>query len=155
MEVLGASFSNLQLAQQSYSLAQSDGNVCQPNVPATRSANLLIHPSALPVQTDKRTAPTANQTSGHSRENCSSAGCHHRDHTIINPPSTANDTAASLQVWLRWAYMSYVICPRMKFWTSKKGFTLTQLFLGEKGLICLCRARARSVEAGVIQGSLI
>lgn len=115
MEVLGASFSNLQLAQQSYSLAQSEGNVSQPNVPATRSANLLLHPSALPVQTDKRTAPqrqacvpqsglspsinmAANQTSGHSRENCSSAGCHHRDHTIINPPSTANDTAAGLQV---------------------------------------------------------
>lgn len=114
MEVLGASFSNLQLAQQSYSLAQSNGNFSQPNVPASCSVNLFPQPSTLPVQTDIRTAPqrqacvpqsgaspnpnmAADQTVRHSTENYSSPGCH-RDHTIINPPSTANDTAVGLQV---------------------------------------------------------
>lgn len=113
MEVLGASFSNLQLAQQSYSLAQSNSNFLQPNVPASRSDNLFPRPSTLPVQTDMRTAPqsqacipqsgvsantnmAADQAARHSTENYSSAG----NHTTINPPSAANDAAVSLQVWL-------------------------------------------------------
>lgn len=122
MEVLGASFSNLHLAQQSYSLAQSNVNFSQPNVPASHPAP---QPSTLPVQTYTTTAPqrqacvpqsgfshntnmSADQAAGHSTENYSLAGCHHRDHMIINSSSTANDTAFSHQVWLCWAFMSFV-----------------------------------------------
>ncbi|XP_071321560.1 ciliogenesis and planar polarity effector 1 [Trachinotus anak] len=51
MEVLGASFSNLQLAQQSSSLAQSNMNSSHPNVPSSYVANFIPQPNACPVQT--------------------------------------------------------------------------------------------------------
>lgn len=117
MEVLGASFSNLQLAHQSYSLAQSTVNVSQPNVPASHPASLSSQPSTLPAQNYLRTAPqrqacvhqsgfshktnmSAEQAARHSTENYS-PGCHHHhdpSQLPINPSSTANDTAISHQV---------------------------------------------------------
>ncbi|KAM8743852.1 ciliogenesis and planar polarity effector 1 isoform 3-T4 [Acanthopagrus schlegelii] len=51
MEVLGASFSNLQLAQQSSYLAQSNINSSHPRVPSSNANNFVPQPSALPIQT--------------------------------------------------------------------------------------------------------
>ncbi|XP_040914910.1 ciliogenesis and planar polarity effector 1 [Toxotes jaculatrix] len=51
MEVLGASFSNLQLAQQSSSLAQSNMDSSHPNVPSSYATSFIPRPNALPVQT--------------------------------------------------------------------------------------------------------
>lgn len=51
MEVLGASFSNLQLAQQNSSLAQSNMNSSHPNVSSSYATNFKSQPNALPVQT--------------------------------------------------------------------------------------------------------
>lgn len=50
-EVLRESFSNLQMAQQSFSLAQSNMNYSHPNVPPSNVTNVNPQPSALPVQT--------------------------------------------------------------------------------------------------------
>ncbi|XP_027137955.1 ciliogenesis and planar polarity effector 1 isoform X4 [Larimichthys crocea] len=57
MEVLGASFSNLQLAQQSSALAQSNMNSSHPNVPSSYAANFIPQPNALPIQTNISVAP--------------------------------------------------------------------------------------------------
>ncbi|XP_059214508.1 ciliogenesis and planar polarity effector 1 [Centropristis striata] len=62
MEVLGASFSNLQLAQQSSSLAQSIMSTSHPNVPSSLAANFIPQPNALPVQTTTSVPP---QTQSH------------------------------------------------------------------------------------------
>lgn len=112
MEVLGASYSNLQLAQQSYSLAQSNVNLSQPNVPASQPVSLFPQPSTLPVQTapqrqacgpqpgfSHRANVATNQAARHSTENLSSPGCHHPDHnqSSIYPPSTV-DAAVGHQV---------------------------------------------------------
>ncbi|XP_029372415.1 ciliogenesis and planar polarity effector 1 isoform X2 [Echeneis naucrates] len=51
MDVLGASFSHLQLAQQSCSLAQSNINSLPPNVPSSDVTTFVPRPNALPVQT--------------------------------------------------------------------------------------------------------
>eukprot|EP00064_Thunnus_orientalis_P007705 superscaffoldBa00000871_g7727 len=51
MEVLGESFSNLQLAQQNSSLAQSNMNSSHPNVPSSYPTNFTPQPNALLVQT--------------------------------------------------------------------------------------------------------
>ncbi|XP_056875211.1 ciliogenesis and planar polarity effector 1 isoform X3 [Takifugu flavidus] len=105
MEVLGASYSNLQLAQQSYSLSQSNVNISQPNVPASQPVSLFPQPSTLPVQTapqrqacgpqpgfSHKANMATNQAARHSTENLSSPGCHHPDHnqSSIYPPSTAD-----------------------------------------------------------------
>ncbi|XP_034751796.1 ciliogenesis and planar polarity effector 1 isoform X2 [Etheostoma cragini] len=50
-EVLGASFSNLQLAQQSSSLAQSNMNTSHPDVPSSHATDFIPQPEASPVQT--------------------------------------------------------------------------------------------------------
>lgn len=57
MEVLGASFSNLQLAQQSSSLAQSSINSSHPSVPSSYATNFIPQPNALPVQTTFSVTP--------------------------------------------------------------------------------------------------
>lgn len=57
MEVLGASFSNLQLAQQSSALAQSNMNSSHPNVPSSYTTNFITQPNVLPVQTAISAAP--------------------------------------------------------------------------------------------------
>ncbi|XP_068191690.1 ciliogenesis and planar polarity effector 1 [Antennarius striatus] len=57
MEVLGASFSNLHLAQQSSSLAQSNINYSQPNVPSSSASNSTPQPHVLPVQTNISVTP--------------------------------------------------------------------------------------------------
>ncbi|XP_033503413.2 ciliogenesis and planar polarity effector 1 isoform X1 [Epinephelus lanceolatus] len=50
MEVLGASFSNLQLAQQSSSMAQSNISTSQPHVPSSYVTNFIPQPNAnMPV----------------------------------------------------------------------------------------------------------
>ncbi|KAI3362297.1 hypothetical protein L3Q82_012605 [Scortum barcoo] len=56
-EVLGASFSNLQLAQQSSSLAQSNMNSSHPNVPSSCATNFIPPPNALPVQANISVPP--------------------------------------------------------------------------------------------------
>ncbi|XP_040012827.1 ciliogenesis and planar polarity effector 1 [Xiphias gladius] len=57
MEVLGASFSNLQLAQQSSSLAQSNMNSSHPTVSSSYVTNSIPPPNALPVQTTISVTP--------------------------------------------------------------------------------------------------
>lgn len=67
MEVLGASFSNLQLAQQRSSLVQSYMNSSHPNVPSSYATNVIPQPHALPVQTTISVTPrtqTCVQSSG-------------------------------------------------------------------------------------------
>ncbi|CAJ1070587.1 ciliogenesis and planar polarity effector 1 isoform X1 [Xyrichtys novacula] len=59
MEVLGASFSNLQLAQQSSSLTRPNMNSSHPNVPSSFATNFVQEPNAFPVQT---TIPLTPQT---------------------------------------------------------------------------------------------
>ncbi|CAK6959484.1 ciliogenesis and planar polarity effector 1 [Scomber scombrus] len=59
MEVLGESFSNLQLAQQNSSLAQSSTNPSHPNVPSSCAANFTPRQNALSAQS---TISRAHQT---------------------------------------------------------------------------------------------
>ncbi|XP_029300430.1 LOW QUALITY PROTEIN: ciliogenesis and planar polarity effector 1 [Cottoperca gobio] len=118
MDVLGASFSSLQLAQQSSSLAQSNMNSSHPNVPSSYATNFIPQPSALPVQT---TIPVPLQTQAHvpssgsnnlqfsqasaglfaeqpvmqSSGKTSPTGGQH--HTSRNLPSTANGAGVSYQ----------------------------------------------------------
>ncbi|KAM7392880.1 hypothetical protein PAMA_007814 [Pampus argenteus] len=72
MEVLGASFSNLQLAQQNSSLAQSNMNSSNPNVPSSyTNTNFMHQPNALPVQTTISGGPQT-QKCVPSSESCNS-----------------------------------------------------------------------------------
>nr|XP_020474269.1 protein JBTS17 isoform X2 [Monopterus albus] len=59
MEVIGASFSNLQLAQQSSPLVQFNMNSSHPNVPSSNAANYTPRTNALPVQTTISVTPQA------------------------------------------------------------------------------------------------
>ncbi|XP_060918031.1 ciliogenesis and planar polarity effector 1 [Labrus mixtus] len=61
MEVLGASFSNLQLAQQSSSLAQSNMNSSQLHVPSTNAPSFKPQLNAFPLQTN---IPMTPETQG-------------------------------------------------------------------------------------------
>ncbi|KAM3599738.1 uncharacterized protein V6R79_010631 [Siganus canaliculatus] len=61
MEVLGASFSNLQLAQQNVSLSQSNMNFSHPNVPS-----LFPQPHAAPVQPSLSVGPQIQASAGFS-----------------------------------------------------------------------------------------
>lgn len=123
MEVLGASFSNLQLAQQSYTLAQSNVNFSHPRMPSSHPASFYPQPSTVPVQNNissphQRQAGvpqersgnpvciSADQHPGQSSGYYSPTGCHHH-HTSINLQSTANDAGVSHQVWLKCSFMSY------------------------------------------------
>lgn len=63
MEVLGASFSSLQLAQQSSTLAQSNLNASHPHVPPSHVTNYIPQPNALPDQTTISVAPQTQSTS--------------------------------------------------------------------------------------------
>ncbi|XP_067339311.1 ciliogenesis and planar polarity effector 1 isoform X3 [Channa argus] len=64
MEVLGASFSNLQLARQSSSLIPSTMSFSHPNVPSSHAAS-FPPPNALPLQTTISVTP---QTQAHNPE---------------------------------------------------------------------------------------
>ncbi|XP_054468861.1 ciliogenesis and planar polarity effector 1 [Anoplopoma fimbria] len=111
MEVLGASFTNLQLAQQSSSLAQS-------NVPSSNATKFIPQPNPFPVQTTitlpsqtqaclpnsrynnppSSQAPAgmvADQPALQSSGKTSPTGSQH--HTTRNLPSTANGAGASHQ----------------------------------------------------------
>lgn len=121
MDVLGASYSNLQLAQQSSSLAQSNMNSSHPNVPSSYATNFISQPNALPVQTTISVAPQtqacvpssgsnypqfsqaaayvfADQPAIQSSGKTSPAGSHH---TTRNLPSTANGPGVNYQVLLK------------------------------------------------------
>lgn len=123
MEVLGASFSNLQLAQQSYTLAQSNVNFSHPSMPSSHPASFYPQPSTVPVQNNISSALqrqacvpqsvssnlvciSADQPVGHSSGNHSPTGCHHH-HTSITLPSAANDAGVSHQVLPKGSFMSY------------------------------------------------
>ncbi len=119
MEVLGASFSNLQLAQQSFSLTQSNMNSSHPNVPSSYATSFIPKPSALPVQT---VAPAVPQTQApvpsSDTNSCqfsqvpafasadqparqsSGKTCHtvSQHHTTRDLPSTADDAGVNYQV---------------------------------------------------------
>lgn len=120
MEVLGASFSNLQLAQQNSNLAQSHSS--HPNVPPSYDANFFPQPNTLPTQTNisvaaqrETCAPhsgsnnpqlnqipecmSADQPAGHSSGKICSAGCHH--HITISIPSHGNERSVNDQVSLK------------------------------------------------------
>ena len=106
MEVLGASFSNLQLAQQSSYLAQSNINSSHPRVPSSNANNFVPQPSALPIQTPMSVPPQmpawassfqsinpqfsqapAGMIAGNSGK---SSPTHVQDDTARNLPHTAN-----------------------------------------------------------------
>ncbi|XP_031711728.1 ciliogenesis and planar polarity effector 1 isoform X1 [Anarrhichthys ocellatus] len=116
MEVLGASFSNLQLAQQSSSLAQSDMNMSHPNVPSSYAPKFIPQPHPLPAQTtiplppqtclpnsrydnpQSSRAPAcmfAEQPAFQSTGKTSPTSSQH--HTTRNLPSSANGAGASYQ----------------------------------------------------------
>lgn len=118
MEVLGASFSNLQLAQQSVSLAQSNMNISHPNVPSSYAANIIPQPNALPVQTAISVPPQTQACVPNSASNIlqssqapacmfadqsaiQSPGKTSQHHTTRNLPSTANGAGVSYQVLLK------------------------------------------------------
>ncbi|XP_062269256.1 ciliogenesis and planar polarity effector 1 [Platichthys flesus] len=63
MEVLGASFSSLELAQQNSSLAQSNMNPSHPNAPSSSVTHFIPQPNVLPVPTSVSVAPQT-QASG-------------------------------------------------------------------------------------------
>ncbi|XP_034403492.1 ciliogenesis and planar polarity effector 1 [Cyclopterus lumpus] len=111
MEVLGASFSNLQLAQQSSSLAQSVMNTSHPNVPSSYAPTFIPQPNPLGVQTSISLPPQTQACLPNSRNNnpqSSEAPVYMRAdppafqssgktsptgsqrHTTRNQPSTAN-----------------------------------------------------------------
>ncbi|XP_008284693.1 uncharacterized protein C5orf42 [Stegastes partitus] len=69
MEVLGASFSNLQLAQQSFSMAQADMNSSHPNVPSSFNTRFIPQPNALPIQTPSSAAPQVEASVPNSASN--------------------------------------------------------------------------------------
>lgn len=101
MEVLGASFSNLQLAQQSSSLANI--NSLHPNVASSFATNFIPQPNSLPVQT---AISVASQTqacmpsSGSNNPQFSQIPapmCSQR-HTTRNLPSAVNGASVNYQV---------------------------------------------------------
>lgn len=121
MEVLEASFSNLQLAQQSSSLAQSNRNSSLPNVPSSYATNLILQPNALPIQNTFSVAPQTQACVPNSGSNNPQfrqvPGCPLTDqparqssgktyqtggqnHTSTNPPSAADGEDANYQVLL-------------------------------------------------------
>ncbi|CAB1447747.1 unnamed protein product [Pleuronectes platessa] len=63
MEVLGASFSSLELAQQNSSLALSNMNSSHPNAQSSSVTHFIPQPNVLPVQTSVSVAPQT-QASG-------------------------------------------------------------------------------------------
>lgn len=120
MEVLGASFSNLQLAQQSSTLAQSNMNSLHPNVPSSYAANFFPQPNTIPVQTNISVPPqneacasnlgsnnpqlsqvcmSVEQPVRQSSGMVSPAGCHHRN--TSNLPSTTNEAGVNDQLLLK------------------------------------------------------
>ncbi|XP_029025275.1 ciliogenesis and planar polarity effector 1 [Betta splendens] len=117
MEVLGASFSSLQLAQQSSSLAQSYTNLAHPNVLSSYVTNSIPQPNGLPVQTPVSVTPQththapnsgfnnpqfsqhgsvfADLPAAHSSVKASTAGGQH--HTTRQLPTTANSEGIHYQ----------------------------------------------------------
>ncbi|XP_023135531.2 ciliogenesis and planar polarity effector 1 isoform X2 [Amphiprion ocellaris] len=69
MEVLGASFSSLQLAQQSFSLAQSDMNSSHPNVPSSFNTRFIPQPNVVPTQSTMSAAPQVQASVSNSGSN--------------------------------------------------------------------------------------
>lgn len=121
MEVLGASFCNLQLAQQSSALAQSNMNSSHPNVPLSYAANFIPQPNALPIQTNISVAPqTQTQVPSlgsnnpqfsqvpacmfadqHVRQNSGKGSQTGGQHHMRNLTSTANGADVHYQVLLK------------------------------------------------------
>lgn len=121
MEVLGASFSNLQLAQQRSTLAQSDMNALYPNVPSSYVANFFPQPqNTIPFQTNisvppqnQACAPNLGSNNHQFSQVCTSvdrparqssgiispAGCH--PHNTRNLPSTANEAGVNYLLLLK------------------------------------------------------
>ncbi|XP_076614742.1 ciliogenesis and planar polarity effector 1 [Chaetodon auriga] len=118
MEVLGASFSNLQLAHQSASLAQSITNSSHPYVPLSHATSFIPPPNALPVQTSTSVAPQtpacAPSSGSNDPEFSQVPACVFADqparqssgkisltggqrHTTRNLPSTANGAGVNYQ----------------------------------------------------------
>nr|XP_040053253.1 ciliogenesis and planar polarity effector 1 isoform X3 [Gasterosteus aculeatus aculeatus] len=116
-EVLGASFSNLQLAQQSSSLAQSQMNTSHPDAPSSCAPKFIPQPNPITGQTnisvppqtraslpnsrfDPQSSPaaahaTVDQSAFQSSGNISPTGSRH--HTTRNLPPAANGASASHQ----------------------------------------------------------
>lgn len=122
MEVLGASFSNLQLAQQNASMARSNMNSSQLNVPSSYATSFIPPPNALPGQTSISVAhqtPACAPSSGSNNPEFSQVpACMFADqsarqssgkisqtdgqrHTTRNLPSTANGAGVNYQVLLK------------------------------------------------------
>lgn len=160
MEVLGASFTNLQLAQQSSSLAQANMNSSHPNVPSSYAANFFPQPSTLPVQPNISVAPqrqapssgsnnpqfnqnpacmSVDQPARHSSGKFSPTGCHH--HTTVNLPSTANDAAVNYQVLLKCLFKLWQILLWCKQYSNHSETKLSTIwfFFFRKCSHCLSR----------------
>ncbi|XP_034565265.1 ciliogenesis and planar polarity effector 1 isoform X2 [Notolabrus celidotus] len=91
MEVLGASFNNLQIAQQSSSLAQSNMNSSHPQVPSSYAGNFIPQQNAFPVQTTVSVTPQTQacvQNSVPKNHQFSQAPVHmFADQPAIHPPN--------------------------------------------------------------------
>ncbi|KAM8829024.1 ciliogenesis and planar polarity effector 1 [Spinachia spinachia] len=103
-EVLGASFSNLQLAQQSSSLARSQMNTSHPNAPPSHAPNFIPQPNPIAGPTNVSPPPQTQAFLPHSRFNdpqSSRAAAHttfrSSGNTTRNRPSSANGAGASHQ----------------------------------------------------------
>ncbi|XP_037609215.1 ciliogenesis and planar polarity effector 1 isoform X4 [Sebastes umbrosus] len=139
MEVLGASFSNLQLAQQSSSLAQSNMNTSHPNVPSSYATNFIPQPNALPVQTNISVPPQTQAHVPSSRSNnpqfsqapaCMFADQHAmqssgktsptggQHHTTRNLTSTANGAGVSYQEMQQLSVQA--VSPEIQFMESRR-----------------------------------
>lgn len=89
MEVLGASFSNLQLAQQRSSFVQSYMNSSLPNVPVSSATNVIPQPHALPVQATTSVTPQTQacvQSSGSNNPQSIQHTCMFADQPAVQSP---------------------------------------------------------------------
>ncbi|KAK2819157.1 hypothetical protein Q5P01_024718 [Channa striata] len=88
MEVLGASFSNLQLAQQSSAWIQSNMSFSHPNVPLSHAAS-VPHPNAAPPQTTFSVTP---QTQAHNPQVSHAPECVFPDQSAVRSPGKPSPT---------------------------------------------------------------
>ncbi|XP_078126837.1 ciliogenesis and planar polarity effector 1 isoform X7 [Sander vitreus] len=152
MEVLGASFSNLQLAQQSSSLTQSNMNTSHPDVPSSYATNFIPQPDASPMQTTISVPPQtqarvldprsnnpqfsqtpvcmfADQPATQSSGKTSPTGSQH--HTIRNLPSNANGAGVNYQEMQPLSVQA--VSPEIQFQESRRLIPPSQGLLATTG----------------------
>lgn len=171
-EVLGVTFSNLQLAQQSSSLAQPNVNSSHPNVPPSYATNAIPQLNALPLQTPISVPPQtqphvpssgsnhlqfsqapacilAEQPAIQSSGKTSHAGG--QNHINGNLPSAANGAGVSYQVCFLLNCDILHVCKQ--YINSERSETqLLTVFLFRKCSHSLCRRRHQKASWGKAGG---